>query len=52
MHKNRSDAVTRLARLLAASPSPTDPAAVAVGRIDFTFPSAEDRQRLQDSLHR
>lgn len=52
MHKNRSDAVTRLARLLAATPPPTDPAAEAVVRIDFTFPAAEDRQRLQGSLHR
>lgn len=51
MHKNRSDAVTRLARLLAATPPPTDRVAAAVGQIDFTFPAAEDRQRLQDSLH-
>ena len=51
MHKNRSDAVTRLARLLAATPPPTDRVAEAASRIDFTFPSTEDRQRLQDSLH-
>ncbi|MCB0906935.1 MAG: hypothetical protein KDB63_07445 [Nocardioidaceae bacterium] len=52
MHKNRSHAAARLARLLAATPPPTDRAAEAVRRIDFTFPSAEDRQRLQDSQHR
>lgn len=52
MLKNRSDAVTRLARLLAATPPSTDRVAEAVGRIDFTFPAAEDRQRLQDSRRR